>query len=132
MDLIVNPKELEVDFFDQPTSFTLDNTSSKNVVLYKIRRNNPKVLSFEPLAGIVEPNKSTTISVKFTEDQVSHGVLCVKYVTIERKKLGKNFTDAWDLGEKTLNGTPHQAKKVFEKFEVSAKQREKIVQKFSA
>ena len=105
MDLIVNPKELEVDFFDQPTSFTLDNTSSKNVVLYKIRRNNPKVLSFEPLAGIVEPNKSTTISVKFTEDQVSHGVLCVKYVTIERKKLGKNFTDAWDLGEKTLNGT---------------------------
>ena len=34
--------------------------------------------------------------------------------------------------EKTLNGTPHQAKKVFEKFEVSAQQREKIVQKFSA
>ena len=34
--------------------------------------------------------------------------------------------------EKTLNGTPHQAKKVFEKFEVTAQQREKIVQKFSA
>ena len=105
MDLNVNPQELEVDFYDQPTSFTLDNTSSKNVVLYKIRRNDPKVLSFEPLAGIVEPNKSTTISVKFTKDQVSHGVLCVKYVTIERKKLGKHFTDAWELGEKSSNGT---------------------------
>jgi hypothetical protein len=78
------------------------NPHPSNFVLFKIRRDEPKLVSFHPKAGLLEPLNSTKISLEFVDHDSTFGIragrLVVKTVELEKHELVSDFRVSWELG----------------------------------
>jgi len=79
-------------------TFIIKNTSDVDVLLYKIRREDPKVVQFSPKAGMVEPGKEISVTIKFTEVEAARARVVVKSVTLLKANLKRDFEASWEVG----------------------------------
>jgi hypothetical protein len=95
------PRVVEVSDLAQTTSFKIKNSAKDDkdrIVLFKIRRSEPKLVSFSPKSGVVEPGMTHSIKVQLTDGNVTQGRILVKLVAIKRNKLKKDFEASWAAG----------------------------------
>lgn len=67
------------------------------MLLFKIRRSEPKLLEFQPKFGIVEPGVTKHVSMQLVNPKVSFARVLVKLVAIKRSKLLEDFQESWQL-----------------------------------
>lgn len=73
------PRTLELSQGNEVCSFKIKNSSiDDRVLLYKIRRSEPKLLDFNPKRGIVEPGVTQTVSLKLVNQNISYARILVK------------------------------------------------------
>jgi hypothetical protein len=87
----------------ESAEFWVKNSSKdETLLLYRIHRSEPKLVSFNPKKGIVEPGHQTGISLKFIDPKITLARVLVKVVEIHRSKLGTSFSASWNIGMKTI------------------------------
>ena len=67
------------------------------MLLFKIRRSEPKLLEFQPKFGIVEPGVTRHVSLQLVNSKISFARVLVKLVAIKRSKLLEDFQASWAL-----------------------------------
>jgi len=79
-------------------SFKIKNSSADDrVLLFKIRRSEPKLLEFSPKFGIVEPGVTRHVSLQLTNPKISFARVLVKLAALKRSKLLEDFEASWQL-----------------------------------
>jgi len=79
--------------------FKIKNSSTDDkILLFKIRRSEPKLLEYTPKCGIVEPGVTKNVTMQLVDAKVTFARVLVKLVAIKRDHLKANFADSWDIG----------------------------------
>lgn len=68
------------------------------MLIFKIRRSDPKLVEFNPKCGIVEPGVTRSIQMQLAGPNVTFARLLVKMVALHRSDLRASFQDNWNLG----------------------------------
>ena len=80
--------------------FFIKNSSlDHRVLLFKIRRSDPKLVDFTPKRGIIEPGVTQCVHLSLSDAKVSYARLLVKLVVLNRDDLvPDNFDMSWEVG----------------------------------
>jgi hypothetical protein len=94
----VYPRILEISGDESKESFININNSSKNkVLLFKIRRSEPKVIDFQPKRGFVEAGCTVKVYVKLHANVFNARIL-VQLVAVKNSIFCNQFDFDWNVG----------------------------------
>ncbi len=80
-------------------NFKIKNSSTDDkILLFKIRRSEPKLLDYAPKCGIIEPGVTKNVTMQLVDPKITFARVLVKLVSIDREHLKANFSDSWDIG----------------------------------
>jgi len=69
----IYPRIVEVSTGDEQCQFKIKNSSKDDrILLFKIRRSEPKLVDYSPKCGIVEPGVTKSITMKLVDTNVSY------------------------------------------------------------
>ena len=79
--------------------FIKNSSADHRILLFKIRRSDPKLVDFTPKRGIIEPGVTQCIHLSLSDAKVSYARLLVKLVVVSRDDLvPENFDKSWEVG----------------------------------
>ena len=97
----VFPRILEVLSDGEENFVYISNSSSTDRLLFfRIKRSDPKVVSFYPRKGIVEPETTFKIEIKLHRNDVSAARILVQLVAVRRSEFSGNYADDWINGHR--------------------------------
>ena len=95
---MISPRIVEVkegkDNFISITSVS----SPDNVLFFKVKRSNPKVVDFYPKRGVVAFGKTSEVNIKFMNTNTVHGRVLIQLVSIGRSLCTGTFEKDWESG----------------------------------
>jgi hypothetical protein len=93
------PTKIELPDGSEPFTFHIQNTSmdedASTLILFKVRRSEPKLVEFSPKHGIVEPGHMVDVEGQFINANITLAKLTVKMVCIPRSSLTPDFEASW-------------------------------------
>lgn len=91
------PRIIELPKGDEVKSFKVKNTAKDDsLLLFKVRRSEPKLVEFSPKNGVVEPGMTQNIRIRLCDSRVTSARLLVKAVTLARTDLCAKFEESWE------------------------------------
>ena len=97
----VFPRILEVLCDGEENFVYISNSSSTDRLLFfRIKRSNPKVVSFFPRKGIVEPETTFKIEIKLQRKDVTAARILVQLVAVRRSEFSGVYADDWIKGHR--------------------------------
>ncbi len=95
----IYPRSLEISDGTETCSFRITNSSKDDrILLFKIRRSEPKLLEFQPKSGIVEPGVTRHVVMQLINPNVTYARVLIKMVVLRRANIQSNFQDSWNIG----------------------------------
>ena len=78
-----------------------NSSSTDRCLFFRIKRSEPKVVSYEPKKGIVEPGATFKINIKLLGNNVSAARILVQLVAVKRADLSGVYADDWSIGSRS-------------------------------
>ena len=97
----IYPRSLELPEDVGGTVYLNNSSASGRILLFKIKRSEPKVVDFSPKRGYVEPESTLKVDIKFCPDSdCTNAKVLVQLVAIHRSdfKGGNHFDHDWITG----------------------------------
>ena len=97
----IYPRSLELPEDVGGTVYLNNSSASGRILLFKIKRSDPKVVDFSPKRGYVEPESTLKVDIKFCPDsECTHAKVLVQLVAVHRSdfKGGNHFDHDWTMG----------------------------------
>ena len=92
----IYPKEINIADGNESSCFKIRNsTKDDRVLLFKVRRSQPKLVDFHPKAGSVEPGTTVNVIVKLAQPNITYSTILVKLVVV--RMLNLKYLCSWDL-----------------------------------
>lgn len=93
----IYPRILICDDDENESYINISNSSNSRVLLFKVRRSEPKVIDFQPKRGTVEAGKTLKVYVKLHANALNARIL-VQLVTVKRDNFCDQFDTDWNTG----------------------------------
>ena len=97
----IYPRSLELPEDCGGTVYLNNSSASGRILLFKIKRSEPKVVDFTPKRGYVEPESTLKVDIKFCPDSdCTNAKVLVQLVAVHRSdfKGGNHFDHDWIMG----------------------------------
>ena len=95
---MINPRIVEVkegkDSYISITSVSYPD----DVLFFKVKRSNPKVVDFYPKRGVIASGKTSEVKIKFMNTDTLHGRVLIQLVSIDRCLCTGAFEKDWQRG----------------------------------
>lgn len=78
----------------------INSSTSNRMLLFKIKRSDPKIVDFHPKKGYVEAGGTLKVAIKLNGSNISSARILVQLVAVIRKSYTSEFDNDWNTGIK--------------------------------